>query len=98
MNYVKIEEGVVTQSIIADAEYFKTFIDTSPGDWITVDSADGIVGVGSTYNATAKKWLSPQPYPSWKLDSSWEWQPPQPRPAYDVNSQLAWDEDSFAWK
>ena len=42
MNYVKIEEGIVTQSIIADAEYFKTFIDTSPGDWVTVDSADAV--------------------------------------------------------
>lgn len=33
-HFAKVEDGVVTQVIVADPEFFETFIDSSPGDWI----------------------------------------------------------------
>ena len=33
-HYAKVVNGTVTQVIVAEAEFFNTFVDTSPGDWI----------------------------------------------------------------
>ena len=33
-NYAKIVGEIVTQVIVADEDFFKTFIDISPGQWI----------------------------------------------------------------
>lgn len=33
-HYAKVKSGVVTQVIVAEAEFFDTFIDTEPGKWI----------------------------------------------------------------
>ena len=32
--YAKVVSGTVTQVIAAEADFFNTFVDTSPGDWI----------------------------------------------------------------
>jgi len=32
--YNKVVNGIVTESIVADADFFNTFIDTTPGTWI----------------------------------------------------------------
>ena len=41
-NFVKVENGVVTQVIVAEPEFFDTFIDSSPGKWI--ESSDSVIG------------------------------------------------------
>ena len=33
-HYAKVLNGVVTQVIVAEKEFFNTFIDSSPGEWI----------------------------------------------------------------
>ena len=33
-HYAKVANGIVTQVIVAEAEFFTTFVDTSPGQWI----------------------------------------------------------------
>ena len=33
-HYAKVLEGIVTQVIVAEPEFFDTFIDSSPGEWI----------------------------------------------------------------
>jgi hypothetical protein len=33
-HYAKVENGLVTKVIVAEAEFFETFIDSTPGDWI----------------------------------------------------------------
>ena len=33
-HYAKVTDGKVTQVIVAEAEFFQTFVDTSPGEWI----------------------------------------------------------------
>jgi len=33
-HYAKVVNGIVTQVIVADATFFNTFVDTSPGSWI----------------------------------------------------------------
>jgi hypothetical protein len=33
-HYAKVVNGTVAQVIVAEAEFFQTFVDTSPGEWI----------------------------------------------------------------
>jgi hypothetical protein len=33
-HFAKVSEGTVTQVIVAEPEFFNTFVDTSPGEWI----------------------------------------------------------------
>lgn len=33
-HFAKIQNGIVTNVIVAEAEFFDTFIDSSPGEWI----------------------------------------------------------------
>ena len=52
-------------------------------------------GIGMIYNATKDKFILPQPYASWALDSNDDWQAPTARP--DDDKIYSWDEDSLAW-
>ena len=52
-------------------------------------------GVGYTYNATADKFVSPQPFPSWTLDSNYDWQAPIDYPA--DGKLYSWDETNQVW-
>jgi len=33
-HFAKVQDGVVTQVIVAEPEFFDTFVDSSPGQWI----------------------------------------------------------------
>ena len=33
-HYAKVESGIVTKVIVADPEFFDTFVDDSPGKWV----------------------------------------------------------------
>ena len=33
-HYAKVVDGIVTQVIVAEAEFFDTFVDTEPGKWV----------------------------------------------------------------
>jgi hypothetical protein len=52
-------------------------------------------GVGFSYDSENDVFISPQPHPSWSLDSNYDWQPPSPKP--EEEGQWEWDEDSLSW-
>ena len=55
-------------------------------------------GMGYVYNASKNKFLLPQPYDSWALDSSDDWQAPVTYPAGDQSAyRISWDEDNLRW-
>jgi hypothetical protein len=33
-HYAKVQNGLVTKVIVAEAEFFETFVDSNPGEWI----------------------------------------------------------------
>jgi len=33
-HYAKVNNGIVEKVIVAEADFFETFVDTSPGEWI----------------------------------------------------------------
>ena len=53
---------------------------------------------GYTYDAVNDVFISPQPYPSWTLNSStYRWEPPVAKPAETSRSLWEWDETSLQW-
>lgn len=51
-------------------------------------------GLDYFYDEVADVFISPQPYPSWTLDSNFDWQAPKPRPEGQI---WIWDEDILEW-
>jgi len=33
-HYAKVEDGIVTKVIVAEAEFFDTYVDDTPGEWV----------------------------------------------------------------
>jgi hypothetical protein len=108
-HYAKVLNGQVTQVIVAEADFFNTFVDSSPGQWIqTSYNTHGnqhpenrplrgnYAGIGYTYDSVNDVFYAPKPYASWTLNqSTWLWESPVPMP---TDEQLyKWDEASLNW-
>lgn len=53
-------------------------------------------GIGYTYDETNDIFVSPQPYPSWALDSNFDWQAPVPYPEH--GGIYIWNEETQSWE
>jgi len=109
-HFAKVLDGKVVQVIVAEQEFFNTFVDTSAGTWIqTSYNTHGnqhpnntplrgnYAGIGFTYDQANDVFYAPQPYPSWILNqSTWLWGSPTPYPT--DNKKYVWDEPTIAWK
>lgn len=109
-HFAKVLDGKVVQVIVAEPEFFQTFVDTSPGEWIqtSYNTKGGVhtnggtplrknyAGIGFTYDRVRDAFIPPQPYASWMLDdSTCLWSAPTPMPT-DGNL-YSWDEAALAW-
>ena len=109
-HYAKVENTLVTQVIVAEEEFFDTFVDDSPGEWIktSYNTHGGVhsegntplrknyAGVGFTYDSVRDAFIPPQPYASWILnEDTCLWDSPTPRPTDDL--MYSWDEDTTSW-
>ena len=109
-HFAKVLDGKVVTVIVAEPEFFKTFIDSSAGDWIqtsynTIGNTHtkggtplrgNYAGVGYTYDRKNDVFYAPQPYPSWVISApTWIWQPPTPHPNDGKN--YGWDEATLSW-
>ena len=108
-HYAKVIDGKVTQVIVAEADFFKSFVDSSPGTWIqTSYNTQGnkhpkgkplrgnYAGIGYTYDATNDVFYAPQPFPSWILNKdTWTWEAPVAMPT--DGKMYSWDEDTKSW-
>jgi len=54
-------------------------------------------GIGYVYNSTKNKFLEPQPYNSWSLNSDDDWIAPVTYPSETSDKHITWDEDNLRW-
>ena len=109
-HFAKVVDGLVTQVIVAEPEFFDTFVDSSPGQWIqtSYNTHGGVhanggtplrknyAGTGYTYDAGRDAFIPPKPYPSWLLnDDTCLWYAPVAYPTDD--KQYKWDEVTQLW-
>jgi hypothetical protein len=69
-------------------------------DWVKTSYNNNIrkqyAGVGYTYDSSKDKFISPQPYASWALDSDDDWQAPIALPDdASADKMYVWDEDVY---
>lgn len=109
-HFAKVLDGKVVQVIVAEPEFFNTFIDTSPGNWIqtSYNTIGGVhriggtplrknfAGIGFSYSHELDAFISPQPFQSWTLNNeTCFWEPPVAKPENGRN--YSWDESTLAW-
>ena len=109
-HFAKVTDGKVVQVIVAEPEFFETFVDSSAGEWIQtsynthggVHSLGGTplrknyAGVGFTYDRTRDAFIPPQPFASWTLnEETCLWDAPTPYPA--DGKIYRWDEPTISW-
>ena len=110
-HYAKVTDGKVTQVIVAEADFFTTYVDSTPGQWIqtsynTIGNQHtqggtplrgNYAGIGYTYDAQHDVFYAPQPYASWTLNqSTWTWESPVAMPT--EGGPYSWDEATTSWK
>ena len=87
-HFAKVVDGKVTQVIVAEPEFFDTFVDSSPGTWLqTSYNTHGnqhpegrtlrgnYAGIGYTYDATNDVFYAPKPSDTAVLnETTWLWE------------------------
>jgi hypothetical protein len=109
-HFAKVLDGKVTQVIVAEKEFFDTFVDTSAGTWIQTSYntygnqhpegkplRGNYAGIGYTYDPINDVFYAPQPYPSWILNNTtWLWEAPV---AYPIDGKVyKWNESITNWE
>jgi hypothetical protein len=109
-HFAKVLDGKVTQVIVAEPEFFHTFVDSSPGTWIqtSYNTRGGVhalggtplrmnyAGVGYSYDRIKDAFIPPKPFASWTLnDDTCLWSAPTPMPT--DNKFYRWDETTTSW-
>jgi hypothetical protein len=109
-HFAKVVDDIVIQVIVAEPEFFDTFVDETPGEWIQT-SYNTIGGqhvnggtplrknyasIGGVYDSTRDAFISPKPYPSWVLnEDSCLWESPVAYP--DNGERYEWNEENQTW-
>ena len=109
-HFAKANNGVVEQVIVAEPEFFDTFVDSSPGQWIqtSYNTRGGVhtlggtplrknyAGIGYTYDSQRDAFIPPKPFASWVLNAdTCLWDAPVAYP--DDGKQYTWDENTQQW-
>jgi hypothetical protein len=109
-HFAKVRDGVVIQVLVAEQEFFDTFVDSSPGEWIqtSYNTHGGVhtlggtplrknyAGIGYTYDRVRDAFIPPKPYASWVLnENTCLWDAPTPCPT--DGKIYNWDENTQQW-
>jgi hypothetical protein len=109
-HFAKVCDGKVVQVIVAEQEFFDTFVDSSPGTWLQTSYntygnqhpegrplRGNYAGIGYNYDATNDVFYAPQPYPSWILNNTtWLWEAPVAMPT--DGKKYKWNESITNWE
>lgn len=109
-HYAKVLDGKVIEIIVAEQDFFNSFIDISPGSWIqtSYNTYGGVhklggtplrknyAGIGFTYDAIRDAFIPPKPFDSWLLnENTCLWEAPIPYP--NDKKLYKWNEEQLNW-
>jgi len=98
--WAKVTDGLVVKVIVANDDFFDTFVDDSAGTWLET-KIDGSIrknyaGIDFSYDATRDAFIPPKPYESWTLDEdTCLWEAPTAYP--DDGKMYNWNETDKQW-
>jgi len=82
--------GIVESVILADAQ----FISMLNGVWVESDHITGKTGIGFSYDSFLNKFISPQPYPSWILNTNGVWE----SSVEFTETGYTWNDETWTWQ
>ena len=109
-HFAKVLDGIVTKVIVAEPEFFETFIDSSPGTWIQTSYntyggehklggtplRKNYAGIGFAYDHIKDAFIPPKPFASWLLnEDTCLWDSPVAMPT--DGKRYTWDEATVNW-
>jgi len=108
-HYAKVVDGKVVQVIVAEADFFNTFVDSSAGTWLQTSYntkanqhpngtplRGNYAGIGYVYDRVHDVFYEPQPFPSWTLNqTTWLWEAPVSYP--NDGKYYSWNEATTSW-
>lgn len=99
-HFAKVEDGIVTQVIVAEKDFINTGIVGDEFNWVQTSYSGSFrgkfAGVGDTWDSVNQVFMPPQPYPSWVFDKDkYEWEAPVAKP--DETKMYSWDESTTSW-
>lgn len=112
-HFAKVENGVVTQVIVAEQDFINTGLVGDPSLWIQTSYNTfagqhklggtplrmNYAGIGYTYDSERDAFIPPKPYPSWMLDNeTCHWHAPVAMPAPKENIMYIWNEEIQVWE
>jgi hypothetical protein len=109
-HWAKVVDGKVVSVIVAEPDFFDTFVDSSPGAWIQTSYRTqggqhpegtplrkNFAGIGYTYDAVRDAFIPPSPFASWLLnDDTCLWEAPVAMPT--DGKSYEWQEATTSWK
>ena len=110
-HYARVENGIVTQVIVADREFIESGALGDPAQWIQtsyntqagVHKLGGVplrknyAGVGYSYMADIDAFVPPKVFDSWVLNTeTGQWVAPIPAPT-NPDKTYTWDEANQTW-
>jgi hypothetical protein len=109
-HFAKVNNGIVEQVIVAEPEFFETFIDSSAGEWIqtSYNTKGGVhllggtplrknfASIGYTYDKEKDAFIPPKPFNSWTLnETTCLWEAPVTKPT--DGARYEWNEETQTW-
>ena len=108
-HFAKVVDSKVVQVIVAEPEFFNTFVDSSPGAWIQTSYRThggqhpegtplrkNYAGIGYSYDAGRDAFIPPKPFASWTLnDTTCLWDAPVAMPT--DGKVYTWNEETLNW-
>ena len=111
-NYAKVRNGIVIEVMVADAEFIKTFKDSTPGEWIktSFNTKGGVhvngkeplrknyAGIGGTYDRVRDAFIPYRGSPSHVLnEDTCCWESPAGPDPTTPEAPMKWDEETESW-
>lgn len=109
-HYAKIENGIVTQVIVAEQDFIDSGVAGDPSTWIQtsyntqagIHTLDGTplrknyAGIGYSYDTERDAFVPPKTHPAWVLDEfTCHWVAPIPYPT--DGKSYGWDDKVNNW-
>ena len=109
-HFAKVENGFVTEVIVAEQDVIDSNLFGDPAFWVQTSynthggqhSNGGTplrknyAGIGYTYDAIRDAFIPPQTYPSWIInEDTCQWEAPMPMP--EDGGPYQWDEATGSW-
>ena len=109
-HYAKVLDGKVIKVIVAEKEFFDSFVDDSPGEWVqtSYNTRGGkhlnggtplrknFANKGYIYDKIKDAFYTPQPFSSWILnEETCLWEAPITKP--NDGKRYEWNENNQSW-